>query len=221
MISKIRKKLQGINILKTLYVNLAYFPFIQAIKFPILCYGKVYIRNAQKGRICVNSNSIKPAMLNIGTPVLGFLPKKEPTIFDIKGKLELHGKVTLGKGCAIEVCANGTLSFGDNTMITGKTTILCTQQINIGRQCMISWDNLIMDTDWHNVVSKNTGKVFPKQKPIIIGDHVWIGCRCTILKGTDIGNDSIVASNSKLTKAIEGNNILIGSNKILKEDVTW
>lgn len=38
MISKIRKKLQGINILKTLYVNLAYFPFIQAIKLPILWF---------------------------------------------------------------------------------------------------------------------------------------------------------------------------------------
>lgn len=35
-----------------------------------------------------------------------------------------------------------------------------------------------------------------------------------------IGNDSIVASNSKLTKTIEGHNILIGSNTILKINVT-
>ena len=135
--------------------------------------------------------------------------------------MDIGGKVIIGKGSAVEVGNDGVLTIGNDTTITGNTTILCTQSITIGGKCMISWDNLIMDTDWHNIVSAETGYVYPKSKPITIGEHVWIGCRCTILKGSAIPNDSIVASNSKTTKAIEKGNVLMGSNTILKENVTW
>lgn len=215
------RKFKGINILKSLYANFAYMPFGKAIKFPIFVYGKVQIRNAQKGKINIASEFIRAGILNIGTPILGYQPRNTVTVFNIKGTMNVNGKFTIGKGSAVEVGKEGLLTIGNNTTITGNTTILCSKNITIGGRCMISWDNLIMDTDWHNIVAADTGQVFPKEKPITIGEHVWIGCRCTILKGTNIGNDSIVASNSKLTKAIEGNNILIGSNTILKTNVTW
>lgn len=121
----------------------------------------------------------------------------------------------------IEVVNDATLSFGNNTIITGNTTIISTQEISIGDRCMISWENLIMDSDWHNIVDLNTGNVKPKQKPITIGNHVWIGCRCTILKGTSILDDSIVASNSKISKVFTSKNVVIGSNNILREKVNW
>lgn len=196
-------------------------PFKTAIKFPIFIYGKTNISNTKKGSINIEPGIIRAGILNIGTPILGFQHRKAITTFTIKGKMNVNGKVIIGKGSAIEVGNDGVLTIGHNTIITGNTTILCTQSITIGERCMISWDNLIMDTDWHNVVSAETGYIYPKQKPITIGEHVWIGCRCTILKGTCIPNDSIVASNSKTTKPIEKNNILIGSNTIIKDNVTW
>jgi acetyltransferase-like isoleucine patch superfamily enzyme len=121
----------------------------------------------------------------------------------------------------IEVANGATLSIGNNTTITGNTTIISTQEISIGERCMISWENLIMDSDWHNIVDLNTGNVKSKQKPITIGNHVWIGCRCTILKGTSIPDDSIVASNSKISKVFTSKNVVIGSNNILREKVNW
>ena len=121
----------------------------------------------------------------------------------------------------IEVANGATLSIGNNTTITGNTTIICTQEICIGDCCMISWENLIMDSDFHNIMDVNTSKVKPKQKPITIGNHVWIGCRCTILKGTSIPDDSIVASNSKISKVFNQSNVMIGSNNILKENINW
>lgn len=217
----IKRKFKGINIFKTIYANFTYFPFCIAIKFPIFVYGKTSIMNAHKGIINITPKYMRTGILNIGTPILGFQPTKAHTVFNIKGMVEIYGKVIIGKGCAIEVGKEGILSFGNNTTITGNTKILCTQKITIGNECMISWDNLIMDTDWHNIVSSTTGEIFPKQKPIFIGNHVWIGSRCTILKGCVISNDSILASNSKITKSIYNSNVLIGSNTILKENVTW
>ena len=215
------RKFKGINIRKSIYANFAYMPFSKAIKFPIFVYGKTNIHKPKKGLINITPQFLRAGILNIGQPILGYQPKNAVTVFNIKGKMNINGKFTIGKGSAIEVGKEATFTVGNETIITGNTTILCTNEINIGNRCMISWDNLIMDTDWHNIIAADNGNVFPKQKPINIGDHVWIGCRCTILKGTRIGNDSIVASNSKLTKAIEGNNILIGSNIILRTNVTW
>ena len=222
MFKKIYNKLKGVNILKTIYINFAYLPLKVAIKLPIFIYSNTLINNVLGGgKINIEANALRTGILSIGTPVLGFQSKKETTVFRIKGVLNINGKFTIGKGCAIEVCKNGILTVGENTMITGKTTILCTKEITIGDRCMISWDNLIMDSDWHNVVSKSTGEVFPKQKPITIGKHVWIGCRCTILKGVNIADEVIIAANSTITKSIPNSNVIVCSKGIIKEDVTW
>jgi maltose O-acetyltransferase len=44
---------------------------------------------------------------------------------------------------------------------------------------------------------------------IIIGDDVWIGMDCTILGGVSIGNGSVVAAGSVVTKSIP-DNVLVG-----------
>ena len=78
-----------------------------------------------------------------------------------------------------------------------------------------------MDSDFHNIIEVNTSKVMTKQKTITIGNHVWIGWRCTILKGTSIPDDCIVASNSKISKVFNQSNVMIGKNNILKENINW
>lgn len=81
-----------------------------------------------------------------------------------------------------------------------------------------------MDTDSHDIIDKNGFKMnYPKS--ISIGNHVWIGCRNTILKGVAIGDNSIVSANSTLTKSvIEGNCIIGGHGKsleVIKREVNW
>lgn len=56
-----------------------------------------------------------------------------------------------------------------------------------------------------------------KKAPVMIGDDVWIGCNSIILKGVTIGNGSIVAAGSVVTKDVPAN-VIVGGNpaKILK-----
>ena len=71
-----------------------------------------------------------------------------------------------------------------------------------------------MDTDFHNVIYQG--------KAIYLRDHVWIGCRSTILGGADIPENSIVAAGSVLTKTFAEENILLGgNNRILKKNILW
>jgi len=47
--------------------------------------------------------------------------------------------------------------------------------------------------------------------PVIIGDGVWIGGNCMILKGITIGDGAIVASCSVVTKDVEPFTIVAGN----------
>lgn len=56
--------------------------------------------------------------------------------------------------------------------------------------------------------------------PIIIGENVWIGADVRINKGVIIGNNSIVASASVVTKDVPENCIVAGNPaKIVKENI--
>ena len=66
------------------------------------------------------------------------------------------------------------------------------------------------------------GKSVNNSKAIYLRDHVWIGCRSTILGGADVSESSIVAAGSILTKHFDEENILLGgNNRVLKKNVLW
>ena len=108
-------------------------------------------------------------------------------------------------------------------MITGRTSIICSKEISFGDSCLLSWDILIMDTDFHSIIDKG-GKMLNPNKSIIIGNNVWIGCRNTILKGVTIADNVVISAGSKITKNIDEPNVIVGgtdSQKILKRESLW
>ena len=56
------------------------------------------------------------------------------------------------------------------------------------------------------------------RKPINIGNNVWTGMNSLILKGVSIGENSIIAAHSVVTKDVP-DNVIVGGNpaKILKQ----
>jgi len=48
-------------------------------------------------------------------------------------------------------------------------------------------------------------------KPIIIGNHVWIGANATVLPEVTIGNNVTIGANSVVTKDIPSNSIAVGN----------
>ena len=56
--------------------------------------------------------------------------------------------------------------------------------------------------------------------PVKIGKNVWIGQKSRICKGVEIGDNSIVAANSVVTKSVPANCIVAGNPaKIVKTDI--
>ena len=60
-----------------------------------------------------------------------------------------------------------------------------------------------------------------KTAPVEIGDDVWIGAHCLILKGVHIGPRSIIAAGSVVTKDIPSD-VIAGGNpcKVIKSLVS-
>lgn len=139
-------------------------------------------------------------------------------ILEIKNHATIFGLriVIRGEGCRVTIGEH----FSENIhcMITcmGKENYIL-----IGDDCMFSENIDIWNTDSHQIVDLN-GKTINKNKPILIGNHVWIGKNCTILKGITIGNDSIIGMSSVVTNNVDHNSIYVGNPaRKVKEGVSW
>lgn len=214
------KKLFSLNIVKTLYVNFYYFPFKTALKFPIFIYGNVKLSQIA-GKITVNT-PVRSGLLTIGRQNIGTLDHKHVrSIWEVRGEVILDGKVSLGSGSRISVASDAVLRFGDNFSISGNSSLVCQKDISFGNDCLLSWDILIMDSDFHKILNMQ-GETVNAPSPIRIGNHVWIGCRSTILKGVQVADHSVIAAGAVITKTLPYTHSIYGGNNLkLKSDIDW
>lgn len=142
------------------------------------------------------------------------------TVWQVSGQITIEGeRIDIGRGSSL--CVSGKCYFGNHFAITGKSTIICRKSIIFGYGVLISWDALLMDTDYHTIINEQ-GMVINEEKPIIVGDNVWIGCRATILKGTSIPSNSVIAAGSVISGSMEEENCIYTSErKTLKRNITW
>lgn len=136
------------------------------------------------------------------------------------GELNTFNKADLW----IEDDGNSIL-FGDKNKIRGFTHVACIEgcKVVFGNGSLFSTNVIFRTGDSHSILDKNTDKRINPSKSINIGDRVWFGNNTTILKGTKISNDSIVATGTIVTKSFLETNIIIGGlpSKILKENIKW
>lgn len=118
-----------------------------------------------------------------------------------------------------------SLVVGKNTSIRNSYILAEVQPVKIGEQCMIA-ESVIRGADSHSVLDINTGKVLNVQspdKPLAIGNRVWIAERCRLLKNAGIADGCIVGAEAVVAKKFSEPNCVIAGNpaKVIKTGVTW
>jgi maltose O-acetyltransferase len=107
------------------------------------------------------------------------------------------------------------IHVGNNFYAGYNCTILDMAEVRIGDNCMIG-PNVGIYTAGHSIESKGRNKS-GYAIPMKIGNDVWIGGSCVILAGVTIGENSVVAAGSVVTKDVPANVIVAGNPaKILK-----
>lgn len=95
-------------------------------------------------------------------------------------------------------------------------------EIIMGRDCMVANGVSIKNSDFHSIIDLNTNQRINPSKNIKIGNHVWLGENCHILKDVTIEDNSIVALGSIVTKDVPSNCVVAGNpTKVIKENISW
>ena len=116
------------------------------------------------------------------------------------------------------------LTIGNDTSIQGAhiAVIEPGRRVEIGEDCLLSNDIDIRTGDSHSVIDLTTMDRTNYALDVKIGSHVWICTRVQILKGVNIGKQSIVGAGSIVTSDIPPNCLAVGvPARVIKPGVTW
>ena len=194
------KLLYQLNIIKTLYFNIRMFPLLQALRFPVFLYGKVYLWDLS-GQIIL-PEKIFSGMIKIGYRwhdlwPIGFLPSQ----VQVRGKLVFSGRCLISGGTNINVQhKDAVLKLGDSTVIGAGSILKCLQYIEIGDSTGLTGNCTILDCNMHFVKNIQTGAIQNYKGPIKIGKKCWLNYGTIVSKGSIIPDYSITAKNSFVSK---------------------
>lgn len=109
--------------------------------------------------------------------------------------------------------AGGKIVIEEDVRMSG-TTIYSRASIHIGKHTSIGGNTKIFDHDFHPIDPEerlehpNSGM---KCKPVEIGENVFIGCNCIILKGSKIGHNCVVGAGAVVSGKFEDNCVIAGN----------
>lgn len=128
---------------------------------------------------------------------------------NFKIAIKKHSKLIIGKNfrtrnnISFRIYDQGKVEIGNNCFFNDGCSINCQEKIKIGDNVSFGQNVLIFD---HNHDYKNDMKKYLK-KEVIIGNNVWVGANCTILKGVTIGDNVVIAAGTLIKENIEPNNL--------------
>jgi acetyltransferase-like isoleucine patch superfamily enzyme len=147
------------------------------------------------------------------------------TIFGSNNTIHIKQGTTFFDGGRIRCKYDGNqLTIGNDCTINYTFFALddYNTKINIGANSLTSAQVVIRTSDGHSILDMEGNRINPP-KDVVIGEHVWIGYGANILKGTVLGNDSIVGAQSLVTGiTAPANSIVAGTPaKVLKTGCNW
>jgi len=97
------------------------------------------------------------------------------------------------------------IEIGDACVIQGAI-IHCNCAVKIGARTRLAPGVILCDNDSHApVIAAAARDARPPQAPITLGQNVWLGMRTIVLKGVTIGDNTILAANSIVTRDLPAN----------------
>lgn len=126
----------------------------------------------------------------------------------IKSNCTLRGNICIGKESVLhEWCE-----------VVGK--------VSIGKYCAIARNTVLQSPNHPTFKAGLQGRLYEQKvgkklgifyEPIEIGNDVWLGTRCIVLGGVNIGDGAIIGAGSIVTKDVEPYSIAVGNPAVHKK----
>jgi acetyltransferase-like isoleucine patch superfamily enzyme len=120
--------------------------------------------------------------------------------------------VTIESGVALDngvvlLCSGAPrddkLVIGSGTYVNRFTMFDASEEIVIGKGCMIGPFCYITDHDHGHEKGRTIGEQPLLSAPVRVGNNVWVGAGVIILKGVSIGDGAVIAAGAVVTKDVD------------------
>lgn len=135
-------------------------------------------------------------------------------------KLQGRGKLIVGDSCNLWAHEESNkfffyshkaeITIGEGSQLNG-ITVHCLEKVTLGNNCLAG-SAIIMDTDFHqfhdptHILYNN-----PKSIPVTVGNGVWLCGQCVLLKGSSVGDNSVVGFRAVVTKSFPADVVIAGN----------
>tara|TARA_R110002126_G_scaffold687_3_gene4273 strand:- start:3134 stop:3700 length:567 start_codon:yes stop_codon:yes gene_type:complete len=126
-------------------------------------------------------------------------------------KIIFGDNVYIGDFVIIDCNHDSKLYMGSNSYLSVGVFIASNKSISIGSSTLIAEYTSIRDHDHGTQLDIEVFKQENVSFPIHIGEDVWIGRGCVILKGVTIENKCIIGANSVVNKNLYYGDVAVGS----------
>jgi acetyltransferase-like isoleucine patch superfamily enzyme len=142
---------------------------------------------------------------------------KSGCLINLKARVQINKKITLGKGTVVKSFAviqtsGGRISIGKdcavssfNHISTGEADVLIGDQVRIGPSVSIIGSNRVFRKKDIPILKQGF-----THKGIKIGNDVLIGAGVTILDGCTIGEGAVIGAGSVVTKDVPDFSVVFG-----------
>lgn len=111
-------------------------------------------------------------------------------------------KISIGDGVSIRrnvsfwVKRGAELAIGDGCLFTGDTYVRAARSIRFGSHVLVAEFVSVRDANHGTAAGRSIAEQLSEHGPVEIGNDVWIGAGCRILKGARIPDGCVIAANS-------------------------
>lgn len=116
------------------------------------------------------------------------------------GRLVLGRWVHLGDGTSLR-CHEGTLTIADKVVFGRNNVVNCYLDVSVGAASIIA--DMVYVADFDHVFADADTPIKDQgiaKSPVRIGADVWLANKVSVVRGTSIGDGSVVAANAVVTR---------------------
>lgn len=157
----------------------------------------------------------------IGKTLLKFpVVRYKPWVYEILGVQKRGKECSFFIGNPQLIGDYSNLLMHNNSEIERNCFILAKEKIEIGENSTLAYGVTILTAADPNGPRNTLSALYPPLKaPVTIGKNCWIGANALILPGVTIGEGSVVAAGSIVTKDVPSNVLVAGNPAIVKKSL--
>lgn len=116
-------------------------------------------------------------------------------------------------GCThLEARGTSTIRIGAQSVVNNACVLIAEGPgITIGARALLGPEVMVFDSDFHSLHPDERQSGTPARARVLIGRNVFLGARTMVLKGVEIGDNSVIGAGSVVTRDVPPNVIAAGN----------